>query len=362
MKKLLIVTGELSGSIYGERLARELSPHLKLYGVLHRETPQVERILDSKEITAFGLFEAIKKIPAIVRAKRLIADFLDREKPHGVLLIDFPGFNLKVAQEAKKRGIKVFYFIPPKLWAWGEGRVKKIKELVDRLFVIFPFEVDFYKRFSVKATFVGNPLVDMVKPSLKREEFLKRSGLKEPLYALLPGSRENEISYLLEPLLKASKLLKGDKAVAVASTVDFKRVRELRDRINREVKLIGQELRYDLMASSRLGVIASGTASLEAALLNLPHVVVYRLNPLTFWLAKRVVKTPFVSLPNIIAGREVVPELLQDRVEPKEIVKVLERVEEKRDEIVQALKTEVSGKLKGNCFKKVAQEILEELC
>lgn len=361
MKKLLIVTGELSGSIYGERIARELSPSLKLYGVFHREVSGVERIYDSKEITAFGLFEVLRKVPRILKAKKLISEFLDREKPEAVLLIDFPGFNLKVAQEAKKRGIKVLYFIPPKLWAWGKGRVKKIKELVDRLFVIFPFEVDFYRGFGVEATFVGNPLFDIVKPSLTKEEFSRKTGLSEELYCLLPGSRESEISYLLKPLLETSKVFKGNWAIPVASTVDFHRVKLKRDRINPSVKLLPESLRYDLMSNSRLGVIASGTASLEAALLNLPHVVVYRLNPLTYWVARKVVKTKFVSLPNIIAGREVLPELLQDRVEPKEILRALEEVDRKRDEIKEALREEVVNKLKENCFKRLAEEILEEL-
>jgi len=361
MKKLLIVTGELSGSIYGRKIAGELSPHLRLYGVLHTEVEGVERIYDSREITAFGLFEAVKKLPQIIRAKRLIGEFLEREKPDAVLLIDFPGFNLKVAAEAKKRGIKVLYFIPPKLWAWGEGRAKKLKELVDRLFVIFPFEVEFYRRFGIEATFVGNPLFEIAKPKLRKEEFFSKTGLKEPLYALLPGSRESEINYLLEPLLKTARSLKGEKAIPVASTVDFEKIKKLRDRLNPRVALLGEEIRYELMACSELGVIASGTASLEAALLNLPHVVVYRLNRLTYWIAKRVVKTEFVSLPNIIAGREVVPELLQDGVNPSRILKAIEEVEKRRKEIKEALKEEVAGRLKGECFKKLREEILEEL-
>ncbi|WP_456342640.1 lipid-A-disaccharide synthase [Thermovibrio sp.] len=361
MKKLLIVTGELSGSIYGERIAGELSPYVKLYGVLHREVKGVERIYDSKRITAFGLFEALKKLPQIIKTKRLIADFLEREKPDAVLLIDFPGFNLKVAAEAKKRGIKVLYFIPPKLWAWGEGRAKKLKELVDRLFVIFPFEVDFYRRFGIEATFVGNPLFEIARPKLGKEEFFGKTGLKEPLYALLPGSRESEIKYLLEPLLETARGLKGEKAIPVASTVNFERVKRLRDKLNPQVALLKEEARYELMAYSELGVIASGTASLEAALLNLPHVVVYRLNPLTYFIAKRVVKTEFVSLPNVIAGREVIPELLQERVNPKEILRALDDLEKRKKEIKEALKTEVAGKLEGNCFKRLSEEILEEL-
>ncbi|WP_457677835.1 lipid-A-disaccharide synthase [Thermovibrio sp.] len=361
MKKLLVVAGELSGSLYGQELSRRLKERFKVYSVLHGEVEGVERIYDSKRLTAFGLVEGIRKLPEIVKAKRLITRFFEKEKPEGVVLIDFPGFNLKVAKEAKKRGIKVFYFIPPKVWAWGENRIKTIKEVVDRLFVIFPFEVEFYERHGIRAEFYGNPLVEMVRPKLKKEEFLKKFSLKEPLYSLLPGSRESEVKYLLKPLLETSRKLKGTAGIPVASTVNFKEVNRVKEELSPKVKLFSESLRYELLWSSRLGVIASGTASLEAALLLLPHAVVYKLNPITYFIAKRLVKTKFISLPNIIAGREILPELIQDKVNPSEILKALESLERRKKEVRETLKEEVVERLKGNCFEGVASAIEEEL-
>jgi lipid-A-disaccharide synthase len=356
--RLLVVSGELSGSLYAREVIERLRGKVELSGVFHGEVEGAEKLLDPFEITAFGIFEGVRKLPAILRAKGVIEDFLRRKKPEGALLIDFPGFNLKVASICKSLGVKVFYFIPPKLWAWGEWRIKKLKELVDRLFVVFPFEVDFYRERGVEATFVGNPLVDMVKPgeggTWKRPE-------TEELYCAMPGSRESEVKRLLKPIMEASLIKGGTWVVPVAESLEVDRVKEEVKRLNPKAIPLPQEERYRAMALSRAGVISSGTASLEAALLGLPHVVVYRLNRLTYALAKRLVKTPFVSLPNIIAGRELLPELLQEKVNGREIVKSLEGLLERREEIGRALLEEVRGRLKGNCFENLTQAILEEL-
>lgn len=361
MKKLLIVSGELSGSLYASRLVKELPPSVKVFGVFAGKVGRARKLFDSSQITAFGLFEGVKKLPALIRAKRKIEEFLEREKPQAILLVDFPGFNLKVAASAKKRGVKVLYFIPPKLWAWGTWRVKKLKELVDRLFVIFPFEVDFYRRFGIEATFVGNPLVEMVKPKLPQREFFSNLPLTPPLFTLMPGSRESEINYLLKPLLETAKEFNGSWAIPVAPTVNREKIKKEKEKIAPTATLLDQNLRYCLMAYSKAGIIASGTASLEGALSLLPHVVVYRLNPLTFALAKRLVKTRFISLPNIIAGREILPELLQDRVNPSEIRRALENLLEREEEVRRALKEEVADRLPGGCFKRLSEEIMEEL-
>jgi len=361
MKKLLIVSGELSGSLYASKLIEELPPWIKTFGVFTGEVKGAEKLFDASNITAFGLFEGLRKLPSLIKAKRKIEEFIERERPDAVLLVDFPGFNLKVAEVAKKRGVKVFYFIPPKLWAWGAWRVKKLKALVDRLFVIFPFEVDFYRSFGLEAVFVGNPLVDMVKPKFSERDFLLETSLSKPLFTLMPGSRESEVNYLLRPLLETAKEFSGSWAIPVASTVNYEKVERLRNEINPSVALLEQSLRYSLMAYSKAGIIASGTASLEAALSLLPHVVVYRLNPLTFALAERLVKTKFVSLPNIIAGREILPELLQERVKPREIKKALESLLEREEEVRKALKEEVVERLSGGCFKRLSQELAEEL-
>jgi lipid-A-disaccharide synthase len=260
MKKLLIVTGELSGFIYAREIVGELSPFFEIFGVFTEEVPGSRRILDSKELTAFGLFEVISKLPNILRGKRRIVSFLESEKPDAVLLIDFPGFNLQIAKEAKKRGFKVLYFIPPKVWAWGRRRVEKLRAYCDRIFVIFPFEVPFYSQFGIDVTYVGNPLVDMVKPNRKRREFLETFEIGEPFYALLPGSRPSEIRYLLPTLKEFSESFGGNWVIPVADTV-----KELfKDFQSKNVKLVPESERYNVLRYSEAGVIASGTASLEA--------------------------------------------------------------------------------------------------
>ncbi len=357
MKKILIVTGELSGFLYAKEIVRELPPNFKVFGVFLEDIPGTERIYDSKKLLAFGLFEVLEKLPGILKGKRVITSFLDREKPDAVLLVDFPGFNLKIAKEAKRRGVKVFYFIPPKLWAWGKWRAKQLKEFTDRVFVIFPFEEEFYRKLGINAEFVGNPLIDIVKPEVSREELLREAGVDGEFFALLPGSRPTEIKYLLELLKDFAESFGGNWLIPVAESV-----KELfKDFSSKNVKLIPENRRYSLMAYAKAGVVASGTASLEAALLGLPHAVVYRMNRLTFAVAKRVVKLPFVSLPNLIAGKEVVPELLQERVNREELWHTFELILENRERMRELLQKEVRSKLKGGAVKRVVERITQEV-
>ncbi len=361
MKRLLIVTGELSGFNYVRELIPKISSRFRIYGVFLEDVPGTTKIFDSKEIISFGLFEALKKIPAILRAKGRIERFLKEEKPDAVLLVDFPGFNLKIAERAKRAGIKVLYFISPKFWAWGKGRLRKISRVVDRMFVIFPFEEQLYREVGVDVVYVGNPLVDMVKPSRKKEEFLTRFRLKEPVIALFPGSRESEVDYLLKPLLETSRRFEFSFAIPVASSVNRERLEREVKRLNPDVRLLPEEERYNLLYYSQAGLIASGTASLEAAIAGLPHAVVYKLNPLTFAIARRVVKLPFVSLPNIIAGKEVVPELLQEKVNPDELSVILRELLENRTHIKEFLKREMTLKLSGKAIERLAKEIIKSV-
>jgi len=357
MKKILIVTGELSGFLYAKEVVKELPRDFRVFGVFLDEIPGTVRIYDSKELLSFGLIEVLEKLPKIMEGKRKIVSFLEKEKPDAVLLIDFPGFNLKVAREAKKRGIKVFYFIPPKLWAWGKWRAKYLREYTDKVFVIFPFEEEFYRKLGVNAQFVGNPLVDIVKPELNREEFFREIELEGDFFTLLPGSRPTEIKYLLKPLKEFAESFGGKWVIPVAESV-----RELfRDFRSQNVRLVPENRRYSVMAYAKAGVITSGTASLEGALLDLPHVVVYKLNPLTYWVAKRLVNLPFVSLPNLIAGKEVVPELLQERVNRKELWNTFSLLLENGERVRELLKEEVASRLKGGAVKSVVEEIVSEV-
>ena len=357
MKSILIVTGELSGFLYAREIVKALSGNFRIFGVFLEEIPGTVRIYDSRKLLAFGLFEALGKLPWILKGKRAVVSFLEREKPDALLLIDFPGFNLKIAKEARKRGIKVFYFIPPKLWAWGERRAEQLRKFTDRVFVIFPFEEKFYRNLGINAEYVGNPLVDIVKPEVNREELLEELEISDDFFALLPGSRPSEIRYLLNPLKDFAESFGGNWVIPVADSV-----RELLSGFHsKNVKLVPENRRYSVMAYAKAGVIASGTASLEAAILELPHVVVYRLNPLTYLVAKRLVKLPFVSLPNLIAGREVVPELLQNRVNREELWHTFELILENRERMREFLQKDVRSKLKGGAVKRVVERITEEV-
>ena len=357
MKKLLIVTGELSGFIYAREIVRELSAHFEISGVFPEEVLGSKRILNSKDLTAFGLFEVLSKLPEILKGKRKVVSFLESEKPDAVLLIDFPGFNLQIAKEAKKRGIKVFYFIPPKVWAWGKRRVKSLRKYCDRIFVILPFEVEFYRQFKIDVTYVGNPLVDIVRPNRSKGEFLSKFGLKEPFYALLPGSRPSEIKYLLPTLKGFAESFGGNWVIPVANTV-----KELfKNFLSNNIKLVPEEERYNVLSYAEAGIIASGTASLEAAISELPHVVVYKVHPLTYFVAKRVVKLPFVSLPNLIAGEEVVPELLQERFNRENLYLTFETLLESSEQCREVLRKSVKDKLKGGAIKRLTEEIKGEL-
>jgi len=358
---LVVVTGELSGFNYAKELLPHLLPHFSVYGVFTEPVQGAKLLYDAKKLTAFGLFEAVTKLPQLISAKRKLLSFMERERPAALLLIDFPGFNLSLAKGAKKLGIKVFYFIPPKLWAWGSWRVKKLKESVDRLFLIFPFEEPFYRSYGLNAEFVGNPLVDMVKPELPQGEFRERFGLEGPFFVLMPGSRNQEVYSLLPPMVEVAKRLKVNFVLPLAPTVDARFVKEQVKRASPFIKVIPASYRYSALFYGECGVVASGTASLEAALAGLPHVVVYKLNPLTYYLAKRLVKVPFVSLPNLIAGKEVVPELLQEAVDPDNLTDTFLTLQENGEQVRRLLSAEVSSKLKGGAVETLARRIREEL-
>ncbi|WP_456395521.1 lipid-A-disaccharide synthase [Desulfurobacterium sp.] len=362
MKKLLIITGELSAFNYAREIVNELKNDIKLYGVLLENLEGVKNIYDAKHLTAFGLFEAISKLPEIRKGLKTIKNFLKKEKPDAVLLIDFPGFNIKVAEAAKKEGVKVFYFISPKFWAWNYKRGEKIAKLVDKMFVIFPFEVKLYREFGLEAIYVGNPLIDMVKPDTPKDVFFKKYNLTKKPILLMPGSRESEIKYLLKTILETAVRIKKlnpeeDFILPVAESLNFEVISRRIRKIAPFIKIIKGNEAYNAIFYSKAGIITSGTASLEAAIALLPHVIIYKLHPLTFTIAKRLVKTKYVSLPNIIAGEEIVPELIQKDATPPKIEEALMEIERNKERIRKDLSEKVKGKLKGNAIKTLCKEI-----
>lgn len=325
-RELLVVAGEASGDLHGARLITELRrrvPDLTAFGLGGDEmrAAGLEAVAHSSEISVVGITEVLKILP---RARQVFAGLLrevDRRSPGLAVLIDFPDFNLRLAKELKGRGVEVLYYISPQVWAWRRGRVKTIARLVDRMLVLFPFEVDFYREHGVDVVHVGHPLVDEV-PVLP-QAWDRELPAGEPFrVALLPGSRASEVEALLPTLLEAVRLLAArlpiEARVIKAPTISPELVDEAVELAGLPVEIVAAD-RFAAVADSHLALCASGTATLEVGLLGTPMVMVYRLASWTYALAKLLVRLPNVSLVNLVLGRRVVPELIQGNANPERI-------------------------------------------
>jgi lipid-A-disaccharide synthase len=329
--ELLVVAGEASGDLHGARLISELRrrvPDLKAFGLGGDEmrAAGLEAVAHSSEISVVGITEVLKILP---RARQIFAALLrevDRRRPGLAVLIDFPDFNLRLARKLKERGLKVVYYISPQVWAWRRGRIKAIARLVDRMLVLFPFEVDFYRGHGVDVTHVGHPLVDEVPvlPQAWDRDEPAGGGLYGGPYriALLPGSRRSEVEALLPTLLEAARRLAGRLPVEVriirAPTISADLLEEEVELAGLPVEVVGED-RFAAVADSHLALCASGTATLEVGLLGTPMIMVYRLASWTYALARLMVHLPNVSLVNLVSGSRVVPELIQGEANPERI-------------------------------------------
>jgi lipid-A-disaccharide synthase len=248
---------------------------------------------------------------------RKLTSLLKDRKPHAVILIDYPGFNLRLAKKVKKSGIPVIYYISPQVWAWGKGRIQRIARFVDKMIVIFPFEKKLYEKVGVCVDFVGHPLKDIVRSSMGKEEyfFSRQLNVNRPTVGLFPGSREQEVMYHLPEMVEAVTRIKKEKPdlqvlLSISPHVpgeSFQKLLVNHTDIRKEI-----DNNYDMMAHVDVAIVASGTATLETAIQNTPMVVVYRMSPLSYWMAKRMVKLDSIALVNIVAGECVVPELIQN--------------------------------------------------
>jgi lipid-A-disaccharide synthase len=324
--KIAIVAGEASGDLHASEVVAELKkldPALDTFGIggdlLEREGMRV--LHHAREMGIVGLFNVLRHIGMFRRIFKDLIAAIAKEKPDAVLLVDYPGFNLRVAQRCKEMGLRVVYYISPQVWAWRRGRVRHIAKYVDHMLVIFPFEEQFYKDHNVKVTYVGHPLIDEMAVTGERRA---ASGERAPLsIALLPGSRRSEISALLPPMLDAVALLKeADPFIIQAPTISSAELLAIMERNGTFVRIVPHD-RGESLAAADLALSSSGTATLECAIAGTPVVVVYRLSPANYWLAKRVVTLPHFSLINIIAGRQVVPELLQHDVNGERIAQTV---------------------------------------
>jgi lipid-A-disaccharide synthase len=319
-RRVLLVAGEASGDVHAADFVAALArllPGVRVRGIGGAEARAqgMETAIDVSEVNAMGLTEVGGKLRSILRAWRWVGRELATDPPDLVVLVDFPEFNLAVARRARRRGVPVFYYVSPQVWAWRRGRVRKILRRVDRLAVVFPFEPAVYGD-SPKVVFVGHPLLDRVRVTGAREEVLARHGLdpRRRLVTLLPGSRRKELQAILPEMAGAAGLLARPDlqfALALAPTSP----RPLAEEILRERGVsmpVVEGDTYNLMAASDLLLATSGTVTLEAALLGRPMVLMYRVSSLTFAVARRVVDVPAIGMPNLIAGRKIVPELVQE--------------------------------------------------
>lgn len=314
--KYYIVAGETSGDLHGANLINAIKKQDSdaefriVGGDRMQDAIQQPAIIHASQMAFMGFVEVLVNIRAIAKNLRRIKSDVLSYQPHALILIDFPGFNLKVASFAKKHGIQVYYYISPKVWAWNQKRVVKIKRVVDRMFCILPFEVDFYRSWNMEVDYVGNPLLDAIESYQYNPNFLEENQLTErPILALLPGSREMEISRILPIMSKLSLLFPGHYCV-VAGAPNFSDAYYRQHMSGLELPVVFSAT-YDLLKHAQAAVVVSGTATLEAAILRVPQVVVYKANPISIAIAKMVINVRFISLVNLITGMLAVRELIQ---------------------------------------------------
>jgi lipid-A-disaccharide synthase len=319
--EILISAGEASGEMYAARLASALAARTgaRFFGLggAKMQEAGVELAADYHTMSVVGITEVIEKLPVVWRNWRKMAKEAERRKPKLAILVDSPGFNLGLGRRLRKQGIPLVYFIGPQVWAWRPGRVKTIKRLVKRILVIIPFEEKIYRDAGVPADFVGHPLADVVRATMTREEFCGRHGLDpaRPILTLLPGSRPGEIHRHLPVILEACRGL-GNGAgpqLVLAATTGVAAQAEAMCRASGLRVTVVQAQTYNALAAADCAIVSSGTATLESALLGTPIVVVYRVSPLTGFIMRFMLRTPYVALVNVIAGRAVAPELIQGR-------------------------------------------------
>jgi lipid-A-disaccharide synthase len=328
--EILISAGEASSDMYGARLASAIRERTggRLFGMGGKRMAEagVEILVDYHEVAVVGISEVLHKIPTVVGTQRKLAREAARRKASLAILIDSPGTHLGVARRLANNGIRVGYFIGPQVWAWRAGRVRIVKRLVDRMVVIFPFEEKIYRDAGVPVDFVGHPLVDVVHASARREDFAARYGLdpNRPIVTLLPGSRRSEIARHYPLVAEACERLSNGLQTGGAQK------RGIVQFVLAAAPGLGPELfaphtrkgvsvtrvegaTYDALAAADCAIVASGTATVEAALLGTPMVVVYRVSPTSALVLRRMVRSPFIAMANLIAGRRVVPELIQNQ-------------------------------------------------
>jgi lipid-A-disaccharide synthase len=333
--RFLIVAGEASGDMYGADVARGLLqkfPDCQIYGLggQRMRDAGVQLEGDINKTAVIGPFEVMSSLANLYRVFRRLAERVETEPPTAAILIDFPDFNLRLGKRIKDAGVPVVYYVSPQVWAWREGRLKQLRRFVSKMLVILPFEEEMYRKAGVDVEFVGHPLVDMVHATKSKEEFCAAYHLdpRKPIVALLPGSRRKEVRFILPTLCETTTLISEQKpdtqfVLPVASGLHRGSVEDMVG--SHPITIVTNDT-YNAVRYARAAIVASGTATLETALLGTPEVIVYRISQASWLVGKALLKVRLYGIVNIILGEEVVPELFQERMTPEAVSKVTLRL------------------------------------
>ena len=348
LKHVLIVGGEASGDLHGANLVRaikDLNPDIRVQGIggKNMEEAGVEILIPSSDMAVVGLTEVFSRLNTIIRASLNLKSLLKKSPPDLLILIDYPDFNINLARTAKKCGVPVLYYISPQVWAWRRGRVKKITERVDRMAVILPFEEEFYLKNTkdIRVDYVGHPLMDIIPEYRDRDDIKTSLGIKEggPVLGLLPGSRNEEIKNLLPSMIGAAEILSTrfnniKCLLPIAPTISPDLIESMTGRSVPEVIVWDKDM-YSALSICDLALVASGTATLETAIMGVPMVIAYKISPMSFWIGKKIIKVRHIGLVNLVAGEEVAPEVIQNEVSAQGLadkaLKILENEDLKAD-------------------------------
>ncbi len=382
--KILLVVGEASGDTHAAKLVSALrkkspSTDFEFFGTTGGKMREVgvETIVRADDFARVGIIEVANALPMFLRVFKKVKSEAIKRKPDVVVLIDFPDFNLKLATALKKKGMKTIFYISPQVWAWKKYRVKRIKKYVDLLLTILPFEKDWYAKNDFhRVTYVGNPLAGEIKPKLNKKQFCEKYGLEfsQPIIALLPGSRRNEIDQILRPMIEAASIFerKSNNAQFVVALASNRKVSEVESvlqtaenagsRIPRKIVTVKDET-YDVLNASDTAAVASGTATLETAILGTPMVIVYKVSNLNYQVLRHFVSIDHIGLVNLIAGKKIAKELIQDEFTPEKLSAELESILEPHANSAMRLKlANVKAALgEGGASKKAAEAILNEI-
>ena len=373
-KKIVIIAGEASGDLHGSSLVKELkkiNSNLEIFGIGgdRMKSQGVELIFHVEKLSFMGFFEVIKNLSFIRGVMKRMTSMIETRRPDMVILIDYPGFNLRFAKKVKNLGIRVVYYISPQVWAWGGNRVKKMRGLIDKMVVIFPFEKEIYKKFGLDCEFVGHPLLEVTRPVLSAEDFQKKFGIRknDVVVGLLPGSRWQEVEKILPIMLESCKFLKTriknlKVLLGLAPTIKKEKIENLQNLAGSQTMIV-ENLTYDLMKHANLLLIASGSATLECAILGTPFLVLYKTSLWTYLVAKSLISIPNIALANVVAGKRIVPEFIQSQAIPNRIAEEMYEIltDRERYKTIQNELKKVKEKLGEDGASKKAAQIVTEM-